>query len=89
MALLQRMKEADLFKEWESQEDEVRGWLGWGGELDSPVSVLQFHLTQAKLRSNIRIETGRGRKKGGGGGGGREGGKEGGEESRKHAHPCS
>lgn len=24
MALLQRMKEADLFKEWESQEDDVR-----------------------------------------------------------------
>ena len=24
MALLQRMKEAELFKEWESQEDDVR-----------------------------------------------------------------
>ena len=32
MALLQRMKEAELFKEWESQEDTVR-------ELEMPDTV--------------------------------------------------
>jgi hypothetical protein len=38
--LLQRLKEAEQFKEWEAQED-------------------LFHLEQAKLRSTIRIESGR------------------------------
>ncbi|XP_065911758.1 splicing factor Cactin-like isoform X2 [Dysidea avara] len=40
MTMLQRLKEAEMFKEWEQQED-------------------HFHLEQAKLRSQIRIETGR------------------------------
>lgn len=40
MSMLQRLKEAEMFKEWEQQED-------------------QFHLEQAKLRSSIRIESGR------------------------------
>ncbi len=68
MTLLQRMKEAELFKEWESQEDDVSGE-GWGGipfvkvKVQTclvPLPLFQFHLEQAKLRSKIRIETGRG-----------------------------
>ncbi|XP_072037569.1 splicing factor Cactin-like [Amphiura filiformis] len=40
MEELQRMREAEYFKEWEHQED-------------------SFHLQQAKMRSNIRIQDGR------------------------------
>ncbi|KAL5482224.1 hypothetical protein EMCRGX_G022521 [Ephydatia muelleri] len=40
LSLLQRMKEAEMFKDWEGHED-------------------TFHLEQAKLRSQLRIESGR------------------------------
>ena len=56
--MLQRLKEAEMFKEWEQQEDQVC-------KLAFVVRFIlcipfQFHLEQAKLRSAIRIESGRG-----------------------------
>ena len=54
--MLQRLKEAEMFKEWEQQEDQVC-------EFNMYLILhvpFQFHLEQAKLRSSIRIESGRG-----------------------------
>ena len=56
--MLQRLKEAEMFKEWEQQEDQV---CKLNSCTMSQLHVqLQFHLEQAKLRSAIRIESGRG-----------------------------
>ena len=60
------MKEAEMFKEWESQEDEVLSlslslsfFLSLHSSFTCNLLPPQFHLEQAKLRSKLRIESGR------------------------------
>jgi len=55
-SMLQRLKEAEMFKEWEQQEDQVCEF----NICFILHTLFQFHLEQAKLRSAIRIESGRG-----------------------------
>ena len=65
--LLQRLKEAEQFEQWEAQEDQVGTvnacctCLAFSASLLLLPMYTQFHLEQAKLRSKIRIESGRGK----------------------------
>ncbi|KAL5482225.1 hypothetical protein EMCRGX_G022522 [Ephydatia muelleri] len=63
LSLLQRMKEAEMFKDWEGHEDThtsppLLAHIHYHLTTTSLLSH-QFHLEQAKLRSQLRIESGR------------------------------